>query len=69
MATRQENMKKIHNRRNKISISKIKNLTEGMFSFEYKKANGKFNIQKIAQDTGLSRNTVSKHINKLYSPT
>ena len=41
---------------------KIISLATGMFADEYKKADGSYNINKIAKDTGYSRKTVYKHL-------
>ena len=41
---------------------KIISLATGMFADEYKKADGSYNINKLAKDTGYSRNTIYKHL-------
>ena len=72
MATRKQHMKKINKNRSEDTKRKILNCIEGMFAAEYKKPNGKWNITKICNDTGLHRNTVSnflknmKHQNFFY---
>lgn len=62
MATRSEQAKrmtKIRTKRTKTNISKCVN---GMFSFDYKRKNGNWNISKIAKDSGTSRNSVYKYL-------
>lgn len=62
MATRQEHAKKMTKKRVKETKSKINNCINGMFTFEYKKKNGDWNISKIAKDSGTSRTTVYKYL-------
>ena len=62
MASRVEHMKKVNEKRKKETDKKIKNCIYGMFKDEYKKKNGKWNISKIAKDTGLHRNTVYNYL-------
>ena len=44
---------------------KIINTTSGLMAKEYKKANGKWNISKIANELKMSRNTVTKHLKEM----
>lgn len=44
---------------------KISNLITGIFADEYKKSNGSWNISKLAEDVGCSRNTIYKHLQHL----
>ena len=62
MASRVEHMKKINKKRIEDTQRKIQNCIAGLYSNEYKKPSGKWNIGKICEDTGLHRNTVAKHI-------
>ena len=52
------NNKKRYDEAHKAIIS----LATGMFKDEYKKKDGSFNINKLAKDTGYSRNTIYKHL-------
>ena len=52
------NNKKRYDEAHKAIIS----LATGMFASEYKKKDGSFNINKLAKDTGYSRNTIYKHL-------
>ena len=52
------NNKKRYDEAHKAIIS----LATGMFANEYKKKDGSFNINKLAKDTGYSRNTIYKHL-------
>lgn len=65
LATRQEQAKKMHTKLAAETKRKILNCVTGMFSQDYKKNNGDWNISKIAKDTGTSRTTVYKYINDL----
>ena len=47
------------------SRAKVINVTTGMMSDLYKKKNGSWHIGKIAEDTGLTPKTVSKHLANL----
>ncbi len=62
MASRQEHAKKMTQKRVKETKVKINNCINGMFTFEYKKKNGDWNISKIAKDSGTSRTTVYKYL-------
>lgn len=64
MATRTEQAKKMTEKRSNEARKKILNCITGMFSQEYKKPNGSWNIMKIAKDSGTSRNTVMKYLPK-----
>jgi hypothetical protein len=64
MATRVQHAKKIAKRRSEKYKAKILNLTNGMFADEYKKPNGKWNVTKLAQDSGTTRPTVMKYLPK-----
>lgn len=64
MATRQEHAKKIHTKLAEDTKKKVLNCITGLYADEYKKANGKWNISKIAKDTGTSRPTVMKYLPK-----
>jgi transcriptional regulator of acetoin/glycerol metabolism len=41
---------------------KIMSLITGIFKDDYKKKNGKWHISKIANDLGMSRDTIRKHL-------
>ena len=60
--TRLENVKKIHKNKIHETNKKISNIINGLFSHEYKKRNGKFDITRIAKETNLHRNTVSLYL-------
>lgn len=62
MATRRINALKQSAKRKKITIIKIENLVLGMFAFEYKKADGTWNVMKIAKDSGVCRNSVYTYL-------
>ena len=62
MATRQQQMKKINEKRKEESYRKIVGLISGLTSFEYKSKNGSWNISKIAKDLKITRPTVYKYI-------
>lgn len=64
MASRQEHAKKIHTKLANDTKKKVLNCITGMFAHEYKKANGKWNIMKIAKDSGTTRPTVMKYLPK-----
>lgn len=64
MATRTEHA--LNNSRNIAEKTKRKvlNIITGIFSHEYRRKNGNWNIAKIAKDSGTSRNTVMKYLPK-----
>ena len=62
MATRQQNMAKINNKRKEDCRRVIVGLITGLTSFEYKKQNGEWNVSKIAKDTKLDRKTIYKYL-------
>lgn len=64
MATRRLNALKQSAKRKKTTIGKIENLVLGMFAFAYKKADGTWNIMKIAKDSGVCRNSVYAYLSK-----
>lgn len=47
------------------SRRKVMNIIKGLMAADYKKKSGSWHIGKIAADTGLHRDTVSKHIKEL----
>jgi transcriptional regulator of acetoin/glycerol metabolism len=63
MATRVQHAKKMTKLRVAKKKRNIGKCIDGMFSFEYKKKDGSWNISKIARDSGTSRNTVYKYVN------
>jgi len=65
MASRIEHMKKINKERAAKTKRKVLSCITGMFSFEYRKKNGDWNISKIAKDAGVARNTVYKYLKQL----
>jgi len=65
MASRIEHMKKVNKERAAKTKRKVLSCITGMFSFEYKKKNGDWNISKIAKDAGVARNTVYKYLKQL----
>lgn len=65
LMTRQQNIKKINNNKKANTDRLISNCINGMFSQEYKKPNGKWNIAKISKDTNLHRNTISTYLKSL----
>ena len=62
MATRQQNMAKINNKRKEDCRRVIFGLITGLTSFEYKKQNGEWNVSKLAKDTKLTRKTIYKYL-------
>ena len=64
MATRQEHAKKIHTKLANDTKKKVLNCITGIFKDDYKKPNGKWNISKIAKDSGTTRPTVMKYLPK-----
>ena len=60
--TRAANMKKLKDKQKEKSFKLISSLLTGLYSNEYKKPNGKWNITKIAEDTKLHRNTITNHL-------
>lgn len=64
MATREVHAKKIAEKRAKETEKKVLNCITGMFSHEYKKPNGAWNVTKIANDSGTTRPTVMKYLPK-----
>lgn len=54
--------KDINERTKENNSKKIENIINGLFAKDYKKKNGKWNISKVAKDTGLHRNTVMKYL-------
>lgn len=64
MATRVEHAKKLAKNKSDEAKRKVLNCITGLYAHEYKKANGKFNISKIANDTNLTRPTVMKYLPK-----
>ena len=62
MATRQQQMAKINNKRKEDCRRVIVGLITGLTSFEYKKQNGEWNVSKLAQDTKLTRPTIYKYL-------
>ena len=66
MATRQENIKKVHQNRVIKSNNKIKAILDDIFlQDDIKFKNGKYRIQKIAELTNLTRQTVSKYLKEM----
>jgi hypothetical protein len=66
--TRQENMRKVNEKRSLTNRQKIENLLSGMFVEDlYKKPNGKYHISNIMKDLNLSRNTVKKHLQDIQN--
>jgi transcriptional regulator of acetoin/glycerol metabolism len=64
MATRQEQAKKMTKARTKRTKLNISKCIDGMFCFEYRRNDDKWNISKIARDSGTSRNSVYKYLSK-----
>ena len=62
MASRKEHMVNVNKTKAENCRKKILNLITGMFSHEYRKKNGNWNVAKIAKELGMSRNTVYKYI-------
>ena len=67
MATRQQNMAKINNKRKEDCRRVIVGLITGLTSFEYKKQNGEWNVSKLAKDTKLTRKTIYKYLEEFKS--
>jgi hypothetical protein len=64
MASRKEHMIKVNKDLADETKRKVYNCISGMFAHEYKKPSGKWNVSKIAKDSGTSRNTVYKYVNE-----
>ena len=62
MASRIEHAKRMTRLRERKTKSNISKVVNGIFSFDYKKKNGNWNISKIAKDSGTSRNSVYKYL-------
>ena len=60
--TRAENMRKIGRKKEEANYRKVINIITGLYANDYKKADGSWNVTKIAKDSGLSRPTVIKHL-------
>jgi hypothetical protein len=60
--SRQEGAKKAREKRMADTKRKILSVVTGIFQDEYKNKRGKWNISKIAKDSGTSRNTVMKYV-------
>ena len=67
MATRQQHMKKINEKRKEDCKRVIVGLITGLTSFEYKKPNGEWNVSKLAKDTKLTRKTIYKYLEEFKS--
>lgn len=67
MATRQQQMKKINEKRKEDCKRVIVGLITGLTSFEYKKPSGDWNISKLAKDTKLTRPTIYKYLEEFKS--
>lgn len=65
MATRQEQAKIMHTKLAEETKRKVLNVVTGMFSEDYKKKNGDWNVSKIAKDSKTSRNTVMKYLKEI----
>lgn len=65
--TRQERAKANTEAREAKAKAKVINAITGLMSETYKKLNGSWNISKIAKDTNLHRDTVSKHLKEYLS--
>jgi len=62
MATRQEHINKVNEKRKQTTRRKILNCTQGMFADEYKKQSGAWHYGKISEETGISVKTVARYI-------
>ncbi len=63
--SRQDHIKKVHEKRVNETYKKVVNTLTGLFAEEtYKKKDGTWNISKIAKDLKMDRKTVSKYIKK-----
>ena len=60
--TRRENMIKVRKQHADKTKKKVINAITGLFSENYKKKNGKWNISKLSNDLNVSRNSVYKYI-------
>ncbi len=65
--TREENMKRVNNKRKESTRGKIIAATTSLSYFEYLKKNGTWNVIKIAEETGVGRATVSQYLKALIS--
>ncbi len=63
--SRQEGAKKAREKRMADTKRKILSIVTGMFKDEYKSKSGKWNISKIAEDSGTSRNSVMKYLKEM----
>jgi hypothetical protein len=62
MATRIENAKKQNQKKIEVTRRKILSILTGIYSYEYKKKNGDWNIAKISKEAGVSRPSTYKYI-------
>jgi len=61
--SRQDHIKKVHEKRVNETYKKVVNAITGLFADEkYKKKNGTWHIENIAKDLKLNRRTVSKYV-------
>lgn len=60
--TRQENMKKIAEKKVDTNRALVINATSGLMKDIYKKKSGKWNIAKLSKDLNLARNTIYKYL-------
>lgn len=63
--TRQERAKKNAAMREEKTHKKIVNIITGLYADELKKKNGTWNISRIANELGMHRDTVAKHLRKI----
>jgi hypothetical protein len=61
--SRAENIKRVRKEIEDLNKIRVENLISGNGADIYKKKNGKWHIQKIADELNLNRKTVSKYIN------
>ena len=63
--SRQEGAKKAREKRMADTKRKILSIVTGIFKDDYKSKSGKWNISKIAKDSGTSRNSVMKYLKEM----
>jgi len=63
--TRQEHAKKLSYLKKSKNKGLIEGLIKGLYSKDYKKPNGSWNITKLAEDTKLSRQSIYEHLKEM----
>lgn len=65
MATRKDHMIQVNKNKADVTKRKVLNCVTGQMKDLYKNKNGKWNVSKIAKESGTSRNTVYKYLKEI----